>query len=124
VTVIELKRGIKAHTSNWGWTRLTPRYLDEPTFVYGASLTPLPTCVSEEMEKDRFMKTRTEIIKKNVAKAVRFGGFEVGGYSGETNEVWVLTIVDYDYEDDSLDQFKTVFPITSITENGRQICCI
>lgn len=105
VTVIMLEKGIKAHTSNWGWTRLAPRFLDEPTFVYGASLTPLPPALSEEMEKDRFMLSRPEIIKMNVAKALRFGGFEGGGYSGETNEVWVLTIVDYDYEDDTLDQF-------------------
>jgi len=105
VTVITLQKGLEAHNSNWGWTRLTPRFSDEPTFVYGASLTPLPPALSEEMEKDRFMRLRPGVIKKNVAKAVRFGGFEGGGYSGETNEVWVLTIVDYDYEDDTLDQF-------------------
>lgn len=105
VTVIVLEKGINAHTSNWGWTSLAPRYSHEPTFVYGASLTPLPPALSEEMEKDRFMRLRPGIIKKNVAKAVRFGGFEGGGYSGETNEVWVLTIVDYEYDDDSLDQF-------------------
>eukprot|EP00573_Skeletonema_grethae_P011726 CAMPEP_0201699036 /NCGR_PEP_ID=MMETSP0578-20130828/21987_1 /ASSEMBLY_ACC=CAM_ASM_000663 /TAXON_ID=267565 /ORGANISM="Skeletonema grethea, Strain CCMP 1804" /LENGTH=570 /DNA_ID=CAMNT_0048185701 /DNA_START=89 /DNA_END=1801 /DNA_ORIENTATION=+ len=105
VTVMTLKKGLEAHNSNWGWTRLSPRYSDEPTFVYGASLTPLPPALSEEMEKDRFMRVRPGIIEKNVAKAVRFGGFEGGGYSGETNEVWVLTIVDYDYEDSSLDQF-------------------
>ncbi|KAL7494372.1 hypothetical protein ACHAWT_003997 [Skeletonema menzelii] len=105
VTVIEVEKGVKSHTSNWGWTRLTPRFSHEPIFVYGASLTPLPPALSEEMEKDRFMRLRPGIMKKNVAKAVRFGGFEGGGYSGESNEVWVLTIVDYDYEDDSLDQF-------------------
>jgi hypothetical protein len=105
VTVITLEKGVKSHTSNWGWTRLTPRFSHEPIFVYGASLTPLPPALSEEMEKDRFMRVRPGIVKKNVAKAVRFGGFEGGGYSGESNEVWVLTIVDYDYEDDTLDQF-------------------
>ncbi len=105
VTALTLTKGLEACNSNWGWTRLSPRYTDEPTFVYGASLTPLPPALSEEMEKDRFMRVRPGIIEKNVAKAVRFGGFEGGGYSGETNEVWVLTIVDYDYEDDSLDQF-------------------
>ena len=105
VTVIMLEKGIKAHTSNWGWTRLSPRFSDEPTIVYGASLTSLPPALSEDMEKDRFMRVSPGINKKNVAKAVRFGGFEGGGYSGESNEVWVLTIVDYDYEDDTLDQF-------------------
>lgn len=105
VTVINLQKGLKAHASNWGWTRLAPQYSDEPSFVYGASLTPLPPAISEEMEKDRFMRARSGILKKNVGKAVRFGGFQGGGYRGETNEVWVLTIVDYDYEDDTLEQF-------------------
>ena len=105
VTVITLTEGSNSHTSNWGWTRLSPRYSDEPTFVYGASLTPLPAAISEEMEKDRFMKVNPGIIDRNVAKAVRFGGFESGGYTNETSEVWVLTIVDYEYEDDTLDQF-------------------
>ena len=83
---------------------MTPRYSDEPIFVYGASLTPLvsPT-LSKEVEKDRFMQLRPGITKKNVAKAVSFGGFEGGGYSNETNQVWVLTIVDCDYKDGFLD---------------------
>jgi len=105
VTVMTLKKGLEVNNSNWGWTCLDPRYSDEPTFVYGASLTPLPPALSEEMEKDRFMRTCPDVIEKNIAKAIRFGGFEGGGYSGETNEVWVLTIVDYDHEDSSLDQF-------------------
>ena len=51
------------------------------------------------------MRLRPGIKKKNVAKAVSFGGFEGGEYSDETNQVWVLTIVDCDYKDGSLDQF-------------------
>ena len=55
VTVITLEKRVESHISNWGLTRLTPRYSDEPIFVYGASLTPLvsPT-LSKEVEKDRF----------------------------------------------------------------------
>ena len=49
------------------------------------------------------MRLRPGIKKKNVAKAVCFGGFEGGGYSDETNQVWVLTIVDCDYKDGFLD---------------------
>lgn len=77
ITVIELRKGINSHTSNWGWSCLNPRFLDDPTFVYGASLTPLPSALSREMEKDRFMNHPPNVIKINVAKAVRFGGFEV-----------------------------------------------
>ena len=45
--------------------------------VYGATLTALPT-----METD----------DAYIARAVRFGGFRGGGYRGETNEAWLLTI--------------------------------
>lgn len=107
VTVIELKEG----NNNWGWTRLNPRCLTPPfSFVYGASLTALPSALAKEMEKDRFMKSNYyhrsgKIINRNVSKAIRFGGFEGGGYSGESNQVWILTIVDYEFEDETLDQF-------------------
>ena len=62
------------------------------------------------MEKDRFMKSNyyhcsRKIINRNVSKAIRFGGFEGGGYSGESSQVWILTIVDYEFEDETLDQF-------------------
>ena len=108
VTVIELKEG---GNYNWGWTRLNPRCLTPPfSFVYGASLTALPSALAKEMEKDRFMKSNYyhrsgKIINRNVSKAIRFGGFEGGGYSGESNQVWILTIVDYEFEDETLDQF-------------------
>jgi hypothetical protein len=108
VTVIELKEG---GNNNWGWTRLNPRCLTPPfSFVYGASLTALPSALAKEMEKDRFMKPNYyhrsgKIINRNVSKAIRFGGFEGGGYSGESNQVWILTIVDYEFEDETLDQF-------------------
>jgi len=105
VTLLRLQKGIKSHTSDWGWTRLTPRYSSEPIFVYGASLTSLPAALSTAMERDRFMKDRPGLLKKTVAKAIRFGGFKGGRYTNPTNELWVLTIVDYDYEDGTWDQF-------------------
>jgi len=40
----------------------------------------------------------------HIAKAVRFGGFAGGGYSQETNEVWVLTIRDEEHSDGMLSQ--------------------
>ena len=48
-----------------------------PSFVYGASLTPIDS-----------------------HRAVRFGGFSAGGYSGETNQVCVLTLDEEDGQHD------------------------
>lgn len=92
VTVVELREGAKSHASTWGWTSLAP--LVRPSFVYGASLTALPP-----------VDSGSESV--NVAKAVRFGGFEGGGYSGETNDVWLLTVRDEDHDDGSLSQTAT-----------------
>jgi len=85
VTVI----GIKSGEQTWGWTRLTP--IVRSSLVYGASLTALP-------HVDSGSKNVT------IAKAVRFGGFEGGGYSNETDAVWLLTIRDEDHEDGSFSQ--------------------
>ncbi|KAL3802197.1 hypothetical protein HJC23_001741 [Cyclotella cryptica] len=79
VTVLSLPRGCDSHRQNWGWTRLRP--INRASFAYGASLTALPPIDSGS-------------ATVNIAKAVRFGGFRGGGYSQETNEVWVLTIRD------------------------------
>ena len=51
------------------WISVRPQGLS--SFVYGASLTPLDS-----------------------ARAVRFGGFRAGGYSGETNQVCVLRLTE------------------------------
>lgn len=64
VTVIELPSGIKSGEHTWGWTRLTP--IVRSSLVYGASLTALPPVDSGSKNV-------------NIAKAVRFGGFEGGG---------------------------------------------
>ena len=62
----------------WTWSHLIPPTRHRTSFVYGASLTALPNHVSRNGD--------------HVAQAVRFGGFESGGYSNETNEVWLLTL--------------------------------
>jgi len=51
----------------WTWSRIVPT--GPNTFVYGATLTPL-----------------------DEHRAIRFGGFQSGGYSGETNHVSILTM--------------------------------
>jgi hypothetical protein len=51
----------------WTWSRIVPT--GPATFVYGATLTPL-----------------------DEHRAIRFGGFQSGGYSGETNHVSILTM--------------------------------
>lgn len=63
----------------WTWSRLRPLADNGTNFVYGASLTPLGSTIENGC---------------HVARAVRFGGFQSGGYSNETNQVWLLTIKD------------------------------
>ena len=65
-------------SQTWGWDKLHP--INNCSFVYGATLTALPPVQI------------TETV--SIVKAVQFGGFQGGGYSDETNEVWVLTIKD------------------------------
>lgn len=66
----------------WTWSRLRPEG-QETAFVYGASLTPLDDpCDS------------LKASKCHVRRAVRFGGFQAGGYSQETNQVAVLSLKD------------------------------
>ena len=77
VVVVALPAGANAHARTWGWTRLSPRV--RPSFVYGATLTALPPADSTSKSV-------------HVAKAVRFGGFQSGGYTHETNEVWLLVV--------------------------------
>ena len=56
-----------------------------PCFVYGASLTALPTLYdySETTEPHKLAVTM---------RAIRFGGFRAGGYSNETCQVVLLTV--------------------------------
>mmetsp|Transcript_4404 Transcript_4404/g.9764 ORF Transcript_4404/g.9764 Transcript_4404/m.9764 type:complete len:567 (-) Transcript_4404:151-1851(-) len=61
--------------TSWRWTRLSPQH--HASFVYGASLTALPSVMEDGVP---------------VARALRFGGFESGGYSDETNEIWLLSV--------------------------------
>jgi hypothetical protein len=58
------------------WIQL--RNTTSPSFVYGASLTPL-----------------LDVQKSNDHRAIRFGGFAAGGYSGEVNSVHLLTVKDH-----------------------------
>ncbi|KAL3908698.1 MAG: hypothetical protein SGILL_008383, partial [Bacillariaceae sp.] len=68
----------KAFSSQpWNMTTVMPSPV--ASFVYGASLTPLPGRVDE-------------VSGANVFRAVRFGGFRAGGYSNETDEVVLLEI--------------------------------
>jgi hypothetical protein len=80
IAVMRLPRGHNSHSQTWGWTLVNPTSTFV-SFAYGATLTPLPP-----------IDSGSETI--NIAKAVRFGGFQGGGYSHETNEVWVLTVYD------------------------------
>eukprot|EP00986_Skeletonema_menzelii_P014033 scaffold8794_cov207-Skeletonema_menzelii.AAC.1 len=76
---------VESHISHWGLTRLTPRYSDEPIFVYGASLTPLvsPT-LSKEVEKDRFMRLRPGIKRRTLQKQWLLGLIFCVGEDGNT----------------------------------------
>lgn len=63
----------------WSWESLQPA--TRVDFAYGASLTPL--------ERSSAGSSNGE---DNVVRAVRFGGFRSGGYSHETNNVWILSL--------------------------------
>lgn len=65
-------------TLAWSWSRIPFANNSRPSFTYGASLTPL----DERIEEDG----------SHVARAIRFGGFQAGGYSNETNQVWLMTL--------------------------------
>ena len=93
ITVLSLPSGYKSHTKTWGWSRLMPERGCGTSFVYGASLTALPP-----------IDNTANNPNVHIAKAVRFGGFAGGGYSQETNEVWVLTIRDEEHSDGMLSQ--------------------
>mmetsp|Transcript_27686 Transcript_27686/g.33681 ORF Transcript_27686/g.33681 Transcript_27686/m.33681 type:complete len:512 (-) Transcript_27686:25-1560(-) len=66
------------------WTALAPAGDDAP-FVYGASLTALPRGFGDDINF-----------------AIRFGGFKSGGYRGETNEMYSLTIANDRRDKDQL----------------------
>ena len=83
ITIVSIPRGIQSYNKTWDWNTVTPAGECRCSFVYGATLTPLPSSSSLE----------------NVARAIRFGGFKGGGYSDETNEVWVLTIRTEEHHD-------------------------
>jgi hypothetical protein len=69
----------EASSPVWAWSRLGPQAGHGTNFAYGASLTPLGSSMENGC---------------HVACAVRFGGFQSGGYSNETNQVWLLTVKD------------------------------
>lgn len=57
-----------------------------PSFVYGSTLTALPTLYSE---------TTDGVLPRKLTatmRAIRFGGFRAGGYSNETSQVVMLTV--------------------------------
>jgi hypothetical protein len=64
-----------------GWTTTILQPEHNVGFVYGGSLTSLPS-----IERDG----------ETILRAVRFGGFRAGGYSHETNQVAILTIKETD----------------------------
>jgi hypothetical protein len=81
VYIINVPSKQKQATTNdtaWTYDRINPQ--NGTSFVYGASFTELPP-VSEEDDV-------------HVGRAIQFGGFRSGGYSDETNEVWLLNIKD------------------------------
>ena len=57
-----------------------------PSFVYGASLTALPTLYSETTDEGLPRKLTATM------RAIRFGGFKAGGYANETSQVLMLTV--------------------------------
>ena len=57
-----------------------------PSYVYGASLTALPTLYSEIPEGTEPHKLTATM------RAIRFGGFRAGGYSNETSSIFMLTV--------------------------------
>jgi hypothetical protein len=57
-----------------------------PSFVYGASLTTLPTLYSETV--DGYLPCKLTATMR----AIRFGGFRAGGYANETSQVVMLTV--------------------------------
>jgi hypothetical protein len=63
-----------SRTGNWNWKTVSPA--GHLSFVYGASLTSIDD-----------------------HRAIRFGGFQAGGYSQETNQVALLTLKDQEKED-------------------------
>eukprot|EP00980_Cylindrotheca_fusiformis_P028125 scaffold22582_cov194-Cylindrotheca_fusiformis.AAC.3 len=69
----------KQTAHGWRWSRYRPKPGNGTDFVYGASLTPLGSSIENGC---------------HVTRAVRFGGFQSGGYSRETNQVWLLSIKD------------------------------
>jgi len=75
---------ISGNRHNWGMEQVDP-IGRPPCFVYGASLTALPTLYdySETTEPHKLAATM---------RAIRFGGFRAGGYSNETCQVVLLTV--------------------------------
>ncbi|CAJ1907152.1 unnamed protein product [Cylindrotheca closterium] len=70
----------KSKTNNtvqtWSWESLMPGN-SRPSFTYGASLNALDATTMKD--------------GCHVARAIRFGGFQAGGYSNEVNQVWLMT---------------------------------
>ncbi|KAL3940576.1 MAG: hypothetical protein SGBAC_004906 [Bacillariaceae sp.] len=72
----------RKHSSSsqtWSWNRIMPAVNSRTNFNYGGSLTPLDD--SNTMEGG-----------SHVSRAIRFGGFQSGGYSNEVNQVWLMTV--------------------------------
>lgn len=79
------KTDVSVPPPHWDVRRMDPigRW---PSFVYGASLTALPTLYSETQEGALPRKLTATM------RAIRFGGFRAGGYSNETCQVFLLTV--------------------------------
>ena len=99
ITVVSIPRGIQSYNETWGWSTMIPEC--RCSFVYGATLTPLPSSSSSSSIDNNADGTTNNNV--HIARALRFGGFKSGGYSDETNEVWVLTIRTEEQHDDDDD---------------------
>jgi len=79
------KTDLSGRRHHWDMKRVDPIGRG-PSFVYGASLTTLPTLYSETVDGDLPRKLTATM------RAIRFGGFRAGGYANETSQVVMLTV--------------------------------
>ena len=70
MTVVSIPRGIQSYNETWAWSTLMPEC--RCSFVYGATLTPLPSSSSSSSSID----SHADVTANNdvhIARAIRFG---------------------------------------------------
>ena len=83
----KMEDSIGNHRHHWATQRVDPMGR-APSFVYGSSLTALPTQYCQTtMDGETPQKKLSATMR-----AIRFGGFQSGGYSDETARVVMLTV--------------------------------